>query len=458
VSDGAMIPREASDPGGRILVLPFVGGDDGLAELAMSAFAQFAEFTIFRPPATCADIDHPSRAASIGRGLNVPFVVLGSIADHGSRLGIAVAVVDSDGGNNLWSATYDISRARADSLFEELARHVLHILHLVHDLTVDCATKQAAWGPQRHYAVGRYFWNQLWPANQVKAIAHFKKAIHLAPDDPLAYSGLADSLFFVALEKRGTGAAEEAREQAKKALDLDPHLPQALTTLGGLAMLVDRDTPTAVSLLERAIAEDPCYAFAFHLKGVLESSLGCFESAMASFMRAIEIDPLSSVQIRNLGYAKLCAGEPHEALSEFKRALELDPNLFGCRLGIGFALLELHEPSRAIAEFRQESVMPDGHEHIDRLLIGIGYARVGHGGPLRRLLATRQEGAGFLLPTWRGLAAIEAGEPELAYRMFRRAVDHDGAWFNHFVRCPIAQRYHRADWYKEVLHAASLDV
>jgi predicted Zn-dependent protease len=81
------------------------------------------------------------------------------------------------------------------------------------------------------------------------AIAEYKAAVALRPNDPALYEKLAEA-------QMSAGDADAARQSATAALDIDPHRSRAMGTLAMLAMN-DREYDKAVPWLEKMKAESP---------------------------------------------------------------------------------------------------------------------------------------------------------------------------------------------------------
>src|SRR5262249_49024046 len=113
-----------------------------------------------------------------------------------------------------------------------------------------------------HYLKGRFYWNQRTrdPSSQLaRAIEQFRLAIAEQPDYALAYAGLADSYNSISFANPGQGDASysTAREAIERALQLDPQLAPAYSTLAWMTMHFDHDWATADRLFRRALVLDP---------------------------------------------------------------------------------------------------------------------------------------------------------------------------------------------------------
>src|SRR5262249_24801147 len=114
----------------------------------------------------------------------------------------------------------------------------------------------------QHYLKGRFFWNQRThdPSAQLgRAIEQFQAAIGGQPDYALAYAGLADacnSMFF-ANPAVGDTPYANAREALQRALELDPGLASAYSTLAWMTLHFEHDLARTERIFDRAVELDP---------------------------------------------------------------------------------------------------------------------------------------------------------------------------------------------------------
>src|SRR5262249_47269786 len=113
-----------------------------------------------------------------------------------------------------------------------------------------------------HYLKGRFYWNQRTrdPSSQLaRAIEQFKLAIAEQPDYALAYAGLADSYnsIFFPTPAAGDTPYSSARDALRRALQLDPRLASAYSTLAWMTLHFDRNLREAEGAFQRALELDP---------------------------------------------------------------------------------------------------------------------------------------------------------------------------------------------------------
>ena len=162
-----------------------------------------------------------------------------------------------------------------------------------------------------------------------KAKEYFEQAIASDPGYAPAYSGLADTYFYLSyywghLDPRDS--MPMAKAAALKALALDDISAEAHTSLGIVKLSYDWDFPGAEQEFKRATHLNPNYATAHHIYSILLGVLGRPEESIAEIRKAVEVDPLS-MPVRNMLAARLATYKRcDEALQEDRKTMELDPN------------------------------------------------------------------------------------------------------------------------------------
>lgn len=148
----------------------------------------------------------------------------------------------------------------------------------------------------RQYLIGRHLWSRFSTEDLEKALAHFQRAVRENPRLALGYAGIADT--YVAMASLGVRPVEtsfaEARRAAERAVELDPNLALARTSLGLSRLMVDWDWQAAERELRRAVSLDPRSARSHYGVALLRLYQGRFAEARSAIDAALSIDPVSS--------------------------------------------------------------------------------------------------------------------------------------------------------------------
>jgi serine/threonine-protein kinase len=180
------------------------------------------------------------------------------------------------------------------------------------------------------YLRGLYYWNKRDKQNVQKAIEFFEQALDIDPVYAPAYSGLANCYVVMSSVAYGTLSTKDAMEKAaaaaKTALEIDPRLAEAHTSLGIVQMKYNWNWPEAEKSFKRAIELKPDSAQAHYWYANLLITTGRMEEAIDSSERAKSIDPLSPLFITNLGRAYYRARKYDQAIEYFLDVLQHKPN------------------------------------------------------------------------------------------------------------------------------------
>ena len=118
--------RARADEGFRVAVLPFkhrgAGTDldalaEGLAEEIVTGLSRFSYLQVIARSPTLQHAENAADVRTVGREIGARYVMDGSLRQAGSRLRIAVQLLDISSGGHLWADTYE-REFRSDAMFE----------------------------------------------------------------------------------------------------------------------------------------------------------------------------------------------------------------------------------------------------------------------------------------------------------------------------------------------------
>ncbi len=342
-----------------VLPLAGVGADaqtdylcEGITETLINSLSQLPRLrvvprtTAFRYRGT--DID-PQEA---GRELGVRAVLSGRLQQVGDWLVIKVELIDIDRESHLWGEQY---RRRLTDIFdvqEEIATDISGKLQVKLRGRKRIAARPTANSEAYHlYLKGRYHTNKRTFDWIKKGIEFFQQAIDLDPNYALAYAGLADAYAFLSSSTGECPPSEfypKAQAAALRALELDPRLAEAHTSLGFYRLMYEWDFAGAERAFKRALALDPGYSNAHDGYGFFLKATGRFAEAAAACRHMQKLDPLSLFSYVSLSWTHYFAGEYDAAIDQCRRAVEMDPRFVFAYWSYGLAQAQLGELSQAI--------------------------------------------------------------------------------------------------------------
>ena len=174
------------------------------------------------------------------------------------------------------------------------------------------------------------------------------------PSYALAWSALADCQSFRAARGMANPAevGGEATTAARRAIELDPSLADAWTSLGLIAAH-SGDVVGGMRALQKAIELNPGLTLAHN---VLSRTLYAFErheEALASATRAVQLDPLSTFIHTGLGDASYFAREYEKSVFHYRMSIELDSRFDGAHTDMARSLEALGRFDEARAAYEE---------------------------------------------------------------------------------------------------------
>ena len=188
------------------------------------------------------------------------------------------------------------------------------------------------------------------------ALANVKQAIKLDAKYAPAWalrSYLSDTRADVGLTEPTIGF-RMAREDAERAIELDPNAPAGYLALAWVQINRDWNWEGAELSLSKAAELEPGSASVLRYRSFLSHSLGRLNEAIEFHKQALARDPLLASSHSYLAFLLYCAGRYDEAETELQRALELNPQKTYDRFTRGEILLQRHRPLEALTEIEQE--------------------------------------------------------------------------------------------------------
>ena len=304
---------------------------DGLHDSLIAELAGLPGLSVISRSSVLRYRDSRAPLSRIAADLGVDAVVQGSVQRSLGSVAVVARLVQANPERQIWSGRYEGSLGEALALQRRVAGAIAEEISVAMDPDRSSAATAASVDPaaQEAYFQGRAHWRTRSRESLARAIEHLEESVALAPDFALAHAALADA-YTVA---RGYGATplswEEAYARAeaaaRRALELNPRLPEAHASLGFLLLQAYGDLEGAEASLREAVRLNPSFAQAQAWLALTLKAAGRPVEAVAAARVARRVDPFSPVMILTLGYALVGAGECAEALDQARAVLELNP-------------------------------------------------------------------------------------------------------------------------------------
>jgi eukaryotic-like serine/threonine-protein kinase len=441
-----------------LAVLPFVNasGDpnaeylsEGITQGLISALSQLPNLKTVSLMSAYRykgkSIDPPA----VARELGVHAILTGRMTQQGDNLSISAELIDAEQDRELWGKQYQRKLADATTLQSEITQDITENLKLKlssaqRNLMAQRPTQNSE--AYQLYLQGRFYWNRRTTDGVNKAIDYFQQAIAKDPNFALAYAGLADSYFSLAINSAVLSPKEagaKARQAAEKALELDPSLGEAHASMGIALLMFEWDFAGADRQFRRAIELNPGYPYAHSWYSLLLSSLGRYDESVQQARKAMDLEPFMPILQVNLGMSLMFAKRFAEAEEEFRNALEMDSNFPVAHWGYAELLLVQRKLDEAVSEMEKTvQLVPESSYY--RGYLGYTLAKAGRTEEARKILGELTEEAKTKYVSWSGIADIYEGlgekdhsfaALELAYQQgdtpmyrIRAAADADSLW------------------------------
>jgi TolB-like protein/DNA-binding winged helix-turn-helix (wHTH) protein/Tfp pilus assembly protein PilF len=366
----------------------------------------------------------------IGRELGVDYLLEGSVRHAGDRVRISAQLIRVRDQTHLWAADYDRDDRDILALQSDVAKAIAGEINLkllpgaqAHGLASRPVDPEA----HRLYLQGRFFWNKRTEKAYLEAIDHFLRAIQIDPGYPEPYAGLADtyallgSLGGASISRRD--AMNNVRSNARKALELDPAMAEAHTSLAFVLMHYDWDFAAAEREFLRAIDLNPNYGTAHQWHAINLAATGRVEAALAELRRAQELDPLSLIISADIGELLGGARRYQEATAQLQSTLQMDPNFLPAQLDLATVFNYQQKYAAAADHARKALELAPGSLWAESVL-GAAYALNGQRDEAQKVMKTIQhsshkdEGAVYL-----AVIATCLGDKDAAFRWLHVARD-----------------------------------
>lgn len=297
----------------------------------------------------------------VGRKLGVANVLEGSVQREGNRMRITAELIKVADGFQLWSQTYDRKVSDIFAVQDEIARAATAALQLKllgsNGQPIPSTLPSANPEAYEAYLQGRYFMGRGTGKEELgKALAYTDTAINLdrtyaqawalraSVQNRMAEIGLTDI----------TEGFRKARNDAERAIALDPNSASGYLALARTQILYDWDWDAANTCLAKAAVLEPSNAEVFRLRSYLSRDVGDLEQAIKLQEQAVALDPLRPDFRLGLGYVLYVAGQYDKARAELQKALDLNPQAARVHFFHGKILIAQGKLQQALVEIDKE--------------------------------------------------------------------------------------------------------
>jgi len=353
-----------------IAVLPFVDMSaakdqeyfsDGLAEQLINDLAKVSNLKVVGRSSAFQFKGKNEDLRDVGRKLGVANVLEGSVRRDGNHVRITAELIKADDGFQLWSQTYDREIKDIFGVEDDIAQAATEALRLklMGGNGQPVTSNLRSTNPEAYqaYLQAEYFRGRGQSKEDLdKALAYTDTAINL--DEKYAPAWALRSLVQNAMAESGltdtTEGFRKARDDAERAIALDPTLASAYLALATTQIFYDWDWDAGNTSLTKAAELEPGSVEIFRLRSYLSRVVGNLDQANKLYEQAVALDPLRTNSHLGRGYLLYVAGRYDEAQTALQKAQDLNPQAPLVHLTLGKILLAEGRSQQALVEFEKE--------------------------------------------------------------------------------------------------------
>jgi len=350
----APTPEKSAPPRLSMLVLPFanIGGDpeqehfvDGVTESLTTDLSRIRGAVVIARNTAFTYKGKPLDVKTIGRELNVRYVLEGSVQRGGNRMRVNVQLIDAETGNHLWAERFD--KPLAD-LFDTQDEIVARLANALNTQLVAAEALRAEQTPNPD-SMDLYFQGLAWlnkgpaPVNVGQARSFFDRALGADPGNVDALVGSARADVFAYVGAAPMSALADAEAKLTKALSSVPDDARAHATLGVVYIFTKR-AEEGIAECERALELDRNLPWAHFNLGLGKVFIGHAEETEAYIAEALRLsprDPMAYMWAHAAGTAKSHLGSWEESVAWRRRGIEANRNFPAAYFSLAAALAQL---------------------------------------------------------------------------------------------------------------------
>ena len=330
---------------------------DGMSEEILDLLARIPQLTVIGRTSSFQFKGRNEDLRTIGKALEVSYLVEGSVRKSGSRIRVTSQLIDTRSGAHLWSESYDRDFGDTLALQDQIATNIARALQLAVTSSVPSGRRMT--GNMEAYTIyqrGRFAFDRGDTAALTEAQQDFEQALALDPTFALA----AEGVLLTEINKLYAGILSSkvgwprVRELAQKTLQLDPNSLFAHSALAWFHYSYDYDWSACNRELNIVAAANVRDSTALLYGAYVAGTIGRGEEGSRLIHAALIIDPINPDIYQALGGILLYAGDYEGAERAYAKSLEISPSFAGSHLYIGGTRLFRGKPKEALEEIEAE--------------------------------------------------------------------------------------------------------
>jgi TolB-like protein/Tfp pilus assembly protein PilF len=322
-----------------IAVLPFQNLSDdksnayfseGIQDEILTRLSKVAALKVISRTSTMKYKSEPENLREVGKQLGVAHILEGSVQKVANAVKVNVQLIRAATDEHLWAESYN---RKLDDVFGVEGEVASAIAEQLNAKLTGAEQKAVAEKPTENAAAYDVYLRAVAVDNAVtldttkRAADLYAEAVRLDPQFALAWARLAvarSQLYFNGLDlETNSGAA--VKEDADRAISLQPELGEAWLAQGVYRYRVLRDFQGALQSYEEALRRLPNSAFVLDQMAHLERRLGHVDAAQKHYQAAAQLDPRNIGILLTLADTLQSVRRYDEARTILDHALEISP-------------------------------------------------------------------------------------------------------------------------------------
>jgi serine/threonine-protein kinase len=450
-----------------IIVLPFANLSpnpddeyfgDGLTDELITDLARITNLRVAPSGASFRLKNTQKDLATIGRDLNVRYVVEGRVRKVGPSIRITAQLVDVLESRTIWADKYTGDLERVFELQERVSLSIAAALQLQLQPSKRAPQPEAV----EAYLKGRHFFRQATNDGFVKALEQFRRATDVDPEFASAMAALAYTYVWmtaVSLALPAREAMPKAEAAARHALELDPRVPEAHVALALVATFYDWDLRRAESAFQEALRLNPNDADAHGWYTVPLIWLDTrFDVALDHARRAVELNPVDPWIRLHLCWTHYFRRDFERCIDETSRLIDVEPHWGMGHYFLGAVLATCGRASEAVTSI-ERGIALDGRGVHYVAWLGFGYAITGRRADALRCLAELEahEQAGKSVWAWQLVIYSGLGNADQVMNCLEQAFEERSASLVFHLTHPLVDCVRRDSRFHRILRKMKVE-
>lgn len=330
---------------------------DGMAEEILDQLVKVRQLKVISRTSSFQYKGKNTDVRTIGAAIGARYLVEGSVRKSGSQLRITAQLIDASDGLQRWSDRYDRDIGDILKVQDEIATSLVRALEVsVGAFELPARTVLRVPAAYEAYLRARHAEDRFNQQGFEEALEDYREALRLDPQFARAAAalGLLQNLLAIWGYLPVDTAFSQARASAELAIRLDSSLAMPHSALALTHVFHDWDWSAAKRELERATALEPLDPTTEWAAAQLGMALGEWDEATRHINASLALDPLNAISHYILSTIRLGAGHADEAEAAIRRTLQISPSYAWAHYRLADILIVRGKPEDALTVVQQE--------------------------------------------------------------------------------------------------------